>query len=121
MICSPITSYKRKRWKVAEPDAAVVQMLSAELRIPLLVATLLANRGLTSTDAAAQFLEPKFKDLHSPYLLPNMHAAAERIAVAVREKQKITLYGDYDVDGITGTAMLWHTLKAAGADVHYYI
>jgi single-stranded-DNA-specific exonuclease len=85
------------------------------------VARLLVNRGIGDAGTASSFLEPKFRDLYSPWLLPNMEAGAQRIAAAVRAGEKITLYGDYDVDGITGTAMLWHTLKTAGANVEYYI
>ncbi len=121
MICTSATSYRRKKWVVPEVDEGVVARLANEVRVPAVVARLLVNRGIVTAAGAEQFLEPKFKDLHSPWLLPNMEAGAERIARAVREREKITLYGDYDVDGITGTAMLWHTLKTAGADVEYYI
>ncbi|HVT79605.1 MAG TPA: DHH family phosphoesterase, partial [Phycisphaerae bacterium] len=91
------------------------------LRLPPLIAQILINRGITTASAAGGFLEPRFRDLHAPQLLPNMDRAAERIAQAVRAGEKITLYGDYDVDGITGTAMLWHMLKTAGANVFTYI
>ncbi len=95
--------------------------LARALRIPPLLGELLVQRGLADAAAAADFLDPKFKNLHAPSLLPHMDAATERIAGAVRNGEKITLYGDYDVDGITGTAMLWHTLKAARANVDSYI
>ena len=121
MICTSVTGFRRRRWVVPDVDGAVVERLAQSLKLPLLMARLLVRRQMTECGAAAAFLDPKFKDLHSPYLLPNMHAAAERIAAAVRDKQKITIYGDYDVDGITGTAMLWHTLRTAGANVEYYI
>lgn len=121
MICTSATSYKRKRWLVPAHDQAAVDTLAQALRIPPLLAQLLVQRNLTDPAAAQDFLDPKFKNLCSPYLLPNMHPAADRIVAAVRNHEKITLYGDYDVDGITGTAMLWHTLKAANANVETYI
>jgi single-stranded-DNA-specific exonuclease len=120
MICMSAISYHRKKW-VLPPPAPAAEQLARDLRIPPLVASLLAVRGMTTPESANAFLNPQFKDLHAPALLPHMHPAADRIVQAVRDHEKITLYGDYDVDGITGTTMLWHTLKAAGADVHYYI
>ena len=127
MICPPhtsLTSYRKKKW-VLPPHHPThetqVQDIANTLQLPPLIARILITRGLTTPASAAAFLDPKFKDLHSPYLLPNMHPAADRIVQAIRAQRKITLYGDYDVDGITGTTMLWHTLKTAGADVHYYI
>ena len=121
MICTSTTSYRRKRWVMSPADGDAVERLAAELRLPPILARLLVNRGVTEPAAAAAFLEPQFRDLHPPALLPNIDIAAERIARAVRAGEKIMLYGDYDVDGITGTAMLWHTLKTAGADVDSYI
>jgi single-stranded-DNA-specific exonuclease len=123
MICTSTISYRRKKW-VTPPtttDPGRVGQFARELRLPNLIATLLLNRGISTAAAAEAFLEPQFRDLHSPYLLPNMHPAADRIVQAVRAKEKITIYGDYDVDGITGTAMMWHTLVTAGANVDYYI
>src|SRR5687767_9038564 len=116
MICHSLISYRRRRWLLPTHDQNLVTQVAQDLRLPPLIANLLVARNITTAPAAHAFLEPKFRDLHSPYLLPNMHTAAERIAHAVREKQKITIFGDYDVDGITGTAMLWHTLKTAGAN-----
>jgi single-stranded-DNA-specific exonuclease len=115
-----VGSWRGKRW-VMLPEAEGVAELARNLRVPEVVARVLANRGFRDVAGAQGFLEPRFRDLHEPGLLPNMKEAAGRIARAVREGEKITLYGDYDVDGITGTAMLWHTLKAAGAKVKYYI
>jgi single-stranded-DNA-specific exonuclease len=121
MICTSAISYKRKRWLIPTHDESAIQSLAQTLRIPPLLAQLLIQRNLSDPAAAQDFLDPKFKNLCSPYLLPNMHPAADRIVAAVRDHEKITLYGDYDVDGITGTAMLWHTLTAAGANVESYI
>ena len=124
MICTSVTSYRRKKWVVPPPapqEDVAVEGFARALRMPPVIARLLINRGITDATAAAAFLDPRYRDLHPPHLLPNMDAAAIRIAAAVRAGEKITLYGDYDVDGITGTAMLWHTLKTAGANVESYI
>jgi single-stranded-DNA-specific exonuclease len=120
-VCTSVTSYRRKKWVVAPDGGEAAVRMAQETRLPPVVARLLVNRGIKDAAGAAAFLEPRFKELFSPALLPNMNVAAERIARAVKAGEKITLYGDYDVDGITGTAMLWHTLKIAGANVDYYI
>lgn len=87
---------------------------------PLLTA-LLAARGVTSPEAAERFLHPKLTDLHDPADLPGAVRAAERLRKAVDDHQPIVIYGDYDVDGVTASAILYHTLKLAGADVTTYV
>lgn len=79
-----------------------------------LLARLLMQRGLTDSDAAQRFLKPKLSDLEDPAALPGCVAAATRLAQAVRDQQPIIIYGDYDVDGVTASAILWHTLTALG-------
>src|SRR4051812_26840201 len=119
-----VGTWKGKRWVVLpEPQgvAGGVAELARGLRVPEVVARVLMNRGMVEVAAAEAFMAPRFRDLHEPGSLPNMKVAAGGIARAVRGGGKITLFGDYDVDGITGTAMLWHTLKTAGAKVEYYI
>jgi len=83
------------------------------------IAKLLQNRGIDSPEKAKAFFEGKLADLHSPALLLDMEKAAERIRMAVRNKERIMVFGDYDVDGITATALLFGFLKKVGADVHY--
>ena len=95
--------------------------LARELRIHPLVATLLCNRGLSDPAAAEPFLQPRLNDLHDPALMPGLAPAAERLDKAVRDRQPIVIYGDYDVDGVASSAILYHTLKLAGGDVHTYI
>ncbi len=87
----------------------------------MLLAQLLINRGVTDSQSASAFLKPKLNDLISPELLPGVKSASKRIQQAVAKKQKITLYGDYDVDGIAGVAILWQILTLLGANVDYYI
>ena len=111
---------RRYRWQVAEPwDGA--EELARHLRTGTLIAQLLHNRGIDDADAARAYLSPKLADLHDPEQLGGTAAAAERIARAVRDGEPITLYGDYDVDGMTGVAILQRGLTMIGAKVDYYI
>lgn len=110
-----------RRWSIAPHDRGVVSRISKEMRCSPLLAQVLASRGLNSALAAKTFLESKMTDLHSPDLLPGIPEAAERIVKALNDKRRITIYGDYDVDGVTSTSILWHCLKLAGANVDYYI
>jgi len=109
-----------RQWQIAPPYAGADD-LARRLRTAPLVAQVLHNRGIDDVDAAAAFLNPKLTDLHDPSDLPDIDAAAERIAQAVAHKQRIVIYGDYDVDGITGVAILRACLAMLGADVHYYV
>ena len=95
--------------------------LAGEARIDELLAQVLLNRGVTTAADARQFLAPEFRQLLPPEQLPGAADAADRLLAAVREQRKIVIYGDYDVDGVTATAILWHVLRLAGATVEYYI
>lgn len=108
-------------WQIAPHEPADVGQLSQALRIsPLLAQVLLARQCRSSTEAQI-FLAKKLTDLHDPERLPGVSAAADRIVEAVRAGRQITIYGDYDVDGVTATSLLWHGLQLAGAKVDYYI
>ncbi len=85
------------------------------------MAQALHNRGAGTLDQARDFLQPRMDALHDPRLMPNIEAAARRLALAVRNRQHVTLYGDYDVDGMTGLAVLRSVLSAAGASVDCYV
>ena len=111
---------KHKRWTITEPDPRAAE-LAARLKVSAVTAQVLLNRGLGEADAARAFLRPQLNQLHEPSLLAGLDVAAERIARAVRDGQKVVIYGDYDVDGITATSILWHALRALGGNVHYYI
>ena len=78
----------------------------------------LKARGLTGPDAIRRFCEPKLTDLHDPGLLPNVERAALRLVEAVRGDQQIVIYGDYDVDGITASAILYYVIKAVAPDAN---
>ncbi|MGA2092969.1 MAG: DHH family phosphoesterase, partial [Sedimentisphaerales bacterium] len=111
---------REKTWVITPPDARSGQ-LAKSLNISTLVAQLLINRGIADAQSGSAFLRPKLSDLISPELLPGVIGASQRIKRAVLQKQKITIYGDYDVDGITGVAILWQILTLLGANVDYYI
>lgn len=108
-------------WKFALHDEAQIRRLSGEMRISPLLAQVLLSRGHRSRDTASLFLDAKLLDLHDPELLPGISEAADRIVGAIRAGRRITIYGDYDVDGVTATSLLWHCLQLAGAQVDYYI
>jgi single-stranded-DNA-specific exonuclease len=109
-----------KTWVISPADPRADQ-LAKSLKVSPLLAQLLINRGVTDPQSGSAFLRPKLTDLISPELLPGVRDAAQRIKQAVTRKQKITIYGDYDVDGITGVAILWQILTLLGANVDYYI
>ena len=110
------------RWRLKPHDPAGILRLSRGASISPLVAQLLLNRGINDPTRARAFLEAKLGDLHDPELLPGAVEAAERIVRAIRDDRKIIIYGDYDVDGVCGTSILWACLRLAGADrVEYYI
>ena len=114
----------RYRWRLPESSDATAQeaaTLARQLGVPSLVADLLCRRGLTDPAVANQFIEPKLTDLHDPADLPGADQAARRIDRAARDGQPIIIYGDYDADGITAGAILWHVLSAAGANVRCYV
>lgn len=111
-----------KRWTYAPPaDAALLQQLSASLNISPLLAQLLINRGITDFESAKKFFRPSYTDLHDPFLMKDMHEAVDRIEHALREKEKILVYGDYDVDGTTAVALVYSYLQSIGADAAFYI
>ena len=107
-------------WDIAPPWKGR-EALASTLRISPVVAQVLHNRGIDDAVTARQFFKPSAVDLIAPELLPGATVAAERIARAIEHKQRVVLFGDYDVDGITGVAILWHCLKLAGLDAQFYI
>jgi single-stranded-DNA-specific exonuclease len=112
---------KRYRWNFCSPDEQAVIVLSEAINVSLPVARALLNRGVQTFDEAKDYFRSSLLDLPSPFLLQHMHLAVERVLRAIRDHEKIMLYGDYDVDGTTGTALLLLFLKERGAEVSYYI
>ena len=110
----------RRVWEVAPPLDGAAE-LARQLNTVPMVAQMLYNRGVTDAESARRFLEPKLTHLHDPALLEHIDAAAQRILRAVRDGENITLYGDYDVDGMTGVAILRACLGLLGASVDVYV
>jgi single-stranded-DNA-specific exonuclease len=110
-----------KRWRIHCHDPDRIAHLERAAGIPALVAQLLICRGVLDPETARQFLEPKLSALRDPEELPGCGQAARLIREAVDAGRRIIVYGDYDVDGVTGTALLCQCLKLLGADVGYYI
>lgn len=109
-----------KQW-VIRPSDERSEQLAKSLNVSPLVAQVLINRGITDAQTATGFLRPKLTELIEPEQMPGIAPAIQRLKQAVINKEKITVYGDYDVDGITGVAILWQVLRLLGADVDYYI
>ena len=112
---------KRYRWKLLEPDEQTVAALSEAINVSVPVARALCNRNVTSFDEAKAFFRPSIGQLSSPFMLQHMELAVSRVLEALQQREKILLYGDYDVDGTTGTALLCLFLREQGAEVSYYI
>ncbi|MBK8915655.1 MAG: single-stranded-DNA-specific exonuclease RecJ [Phycisphaerales bacterium] len=107
-------------WHITAPQARRREF-SRKAGVSELVAQVLLNRGIADESAARGFLAPAFSALLPPETLPGALEAARRLVSAVRAQRRIVIYGDYDVDGVTATSILWHALRLAGADVHCYV
>ncbi len=112
---------KMNRWVVQNADPILRAKLVQELGISPVLANLLINRGYQEPHEVMEFLNPALHQLSSPFEMLNMGAAAERILEAVERKEKIVVYGDYDVDGICASVMLYQGLQTLKANVAYYV
>ena len=110
----------KKQWVIQPPHPNAGEFAKS-LKVSPLLAQVLINRGITDAHAGAVFLRPKLTDLIGPEQMPGVKAAVRRIKRAIRDKERITVYGDYDVDGITGVAILWQILTLLDGNVDYYI
>lgn len=110
------------RWILPQPlDPTLTEGLARDLGVPSFVVRLLLARGARSRAECEHFLRPMLKSLADPFLLPDMDLAVNRIFQAVDARERIVLYGDYDVDGVTSLTVLARTLKAYGADVACFL
>ena len=111
-----------KKWEICEYDAELVKKIAGENKVSELMATLLVNRGIIDKKEIEVFLAPTRKDFHDPFLMPDMKPAVDRIQTAIEKNEKIMIYGDYDVDGVTSITVLKKFLKDRGmTNVGYYI
>ncbi|MCX7842668.1 MAG: single-stranded-DNA-specific exonuclease RecJ [Clostridia bacterium] len=110
-----------KKWIVNNPPADKVNALANAAGISSLLAKVLASRGMEDPEHIKAFLNPDLERLHDPFLMNDMDIAVERIVPAVRSCEKIAVYGDFDVDGVTGTSILFSFLRSMGADAEYFI
>ena len=110
-----------RKWEFYNQDENLVQKIANEHNISELLSAILVNRNITDKKDIDVFLNPTRKDFHNPYLMPDMEQAVDRILMAIDKKEKVIIYGDYDVDGITSITVIKKFLKERGLDVGYYI
>ena len=121
MSTAPARQKQTRKWIVRQTDAARAKELSAALGISPIVANLLVARGHERVDSATAFLNPSLDQLHDPSLMLGINEAVERLLCAIDHQQPILIYGDYDVDGTTGTAVLLRALRMLGATAGYHV
>ena len=111
-----------KRWVYKpEPDKEIVARLSKELNINEYLASILVQRGIKTFDESKDFFRPSLSHLHDPFLMLNMDAAVNRLTDAVFNKEKILIYGDYDVDGTTSVSLMYLFLQKFTSNLEFYI
>ena len=109
------------RWTVAPSQPLLVGQIANTLKISPLLAQCLVNRGFSEVERISNFLEPRLKNLADPFLLPNMAAAVDRLYQARERKEPLVIFGDYDVDGVTSTALLLEVFNKLGWQAHSYL
>lgn len=111
-----------KLWNLKKQgDQNEVKHLSVALNVNMVIARLLVQRGITTFDDAKSFFRPRLSDLHDPFLMKDMDKAVARLEQAIANKEKVIIYGDYDVDGTTSVALMYSFLKPRIAEIEYYI
>ena len=109
------------RWTIAPPQPLLAETLARRLKISLLLAQCLVNRGHSEAGDIENFLSPRLKNLANPFLLPNMATAVERLLLAHERDEPLVIFGDYDVDGVTSTTLLLEVLRKLGWQVDAYL
>ena len=110
-----------KRWNLISADPTKVRSLQDALKIHPILCELLVQRGISDFDSAKKFFRPSLDHLHDPWLMKDMRKAVDRIKDAIKDQQKILVFGDYDVDGTTSVATLFQFLSQLSQNVDYYI
>lgn len=113
---------KEKRWLIKENyDIEIVEKLAESLGVDEIIATLLVERGITTFEDAKRFFRPSLDQLHDPFLMKDMDVAIERINTAIRKKERILIYGDYDVDGTSAVALVFSYFRTIHTNIDFYI
>src|SRR5690242_9526999 len=107
------------RWSIAPSQPLLAGQLASNQKLSPLLAQCLLNRGLSEPDVIDRYLQPRLKHLADPYLLPNMSAAVDRLLLARQRNETLVIFGDYDVDGVTSTALLLEVLRPLGWRTDY--
>ena len=110
-----------KKWVSKKINKNIVESLAKDLGVDKIISHLLVSRGIKTFAEAEYFFRPKISHLHDPFLMKNMSTAVARIETAIIKKQKILVYGDYDVDGTTSVAMMYSFLAKYSENIEYYI
>jgi single-stranded-DNA-specific exonuclease len=111
----------KKEWQILRPDPNAVENLAGILKCHPAIAAILVNRNIASPEDASNFLSASLNHLSPPFTLKDMDAGVDRILKAINRREKILIFGDYDVDGVTATTILLEFFRSVGADVSYYI
>lgn len=119
-ILPAMRKYRWVRRPLADPDA-VATLMAAARYLPEPLARVLVARGITTVEAARAFFQPTLAQLHDPFLMADMEAAACRLARAIKQQEHVLVYGDYDVDGTTATALMTSFLQTHGVPVRYFV
>ncbi|MDR0844617.1 MAG: DHH family phosphoesterase, partial [Tannerella sp.] len=112
------------KWSIrphTEEDSRKANMLAAELGLNPVICLLLVQRGIVSVEVAKKFFKPSLSDLYDPYLMPDMQKAVDRLNKALGNKERILVYGDYDVDGTTAVSLVYKFLRPYSSTLDYYI
>lgn len=112
---------KKFKWRIENQDELLTSHLSKKLGISPLLAKCLVNRGYTDERSAQLFLRPELKNLKDPFLLSGIKEAVERLFLALEKEEPLVIFGDYDVDGVTSTAILYDFFRRCGWDAYYYL
>ncbi|NCW88741.1 MAG: single-stranded-DNA-specific exonuclease RecJ, partial [Chitinophagia bacterium] len=110
-----------KRWQLKPADPVKTKKLQEALKVHPVLCSLLVQRGITDFEEARSFFRPRLEDLHSPWLFKDMDKAVNRISQAIAQKEKVLIYGDYDVDGTTSVASMYLFLQKIHSQLAYYI
>jgi len=111
----------KKKWELYESNIDQIRQISKKHNISELLARILVNRGIVEDEEIGIFLDPKRNNFHDPFMMPDMEKAADRVVQAIQDNEKVIIYGDYDVDGITSITVLKKFLADRGLEVDYYI